>query len=255
MPLYWQTCGEGNRDLVLLHGWGLNAEVWRGLITRLSPHFRLHLVDLPGYGRSRDIPAATLEQITALLLPHLPDKAIVAGWSLGGLVATRLALQVGERLQGVVTIASSPCFAEQSDWPGIRPSVLEGFKKQLSQHFDKTVERFMALQTLGTPSARQDAMLLKESVLALPLPEVAVLNAGLTLLAETDLRADLSAISIPFLRVYGALDALVPRRIVPLVDGLAAHGTSVIVPKAGHAPFISHPERFCQLLIDFSQKG
>ncbi len=46
--LYWQTIGEGERDLVLLHGWGLNAEVWSCIQARLAPHFRLHLVDLPG---------------------------------------------------------------------------------------------------------------------------------------------------------------------------------------------------------------
>ncbi len=51
--LYWYTCGEGDCDLVLLHGWGLNSGVWHCIIDRLAPHFRLHLVDLPGYGRSK----------------------------------------------------------------------------------------------------------------------------------------------------------------------------------------------------------
>ena len=27
--IWWQTKGQGNVHLVLLHGWGLNAEVWR----------------------------------------------------------------------------------------------------------------------------------------------------------------------------------------------------------------------------------
>lgn len=54
------------------------------------------------------------------------------------------------------------------------------------------------------------------------------------------------------LRIYGALDALVPVAIVPKVDQYTGHGQSLIIPKAGHAPFISHPELFCQQLIDFS---
>ncbi|WP_338402831.1 alpha/beta fold hydrolase, partial [Pantoea agglomerans] len=36
--------------------------------------------------------ALTLEQMAAQLLPALPPQAIVVGWSLGGLVATQLAL-------------------------------------------------------------------------------------------------------------------------------------------------------------------
>ncbi|NHX33796.1 alpha/beta fold hydrolase, partial [Escherichia coli] len=51
--LYWQTVGEGKQDLVLLHGWGLNAQVWQTIIPRIASHFRVHLVDLPGYGRSQ----------------------------------------------------------------------------------------------------------------------------------------------------------------------------------------------------------
>ena len=39
----------------LLHGWGLNAEVWQSIIPRLSAHYRLHLLDLPGYGRSQGV--------------------------------------------------------------------------------------------------------------------------------------------------------------------------------------------------------
>ncbi|MCX2959717.1 MAG: pimeloyl-[acyl-carrier protein] methyl ester esterase, partial [Serratia symbiotica] len=59
--LYRQIIGEGGRDLVLLHGWGLNAEVWGCMLARLTPHFRLHLVDLPGYGRSQGFGAMSLE--------------------------------------------------------------------------------------------------------------------------------------------------------------------------------------------------
>lgn len=52
--LYWETIGQGDRHLVLLHGWGLNAAVWHCISERLGAHFCLHLVDLPGYGRSQD---------------------------------------------------------------------------------------------------------------------------------------------------------------------------------------------------------
>ncbi|MGP1954490.1 MAG: pimeloyl-ACP methyl ester esterase BioH, partial [Arsenophonus sp. NC-QC1-MAG3] len=50
--LFWQQFGKGKQDIVLLHGWGLNAEVWRIIEVGCCSHFRLHLVDLPGYGRS-----------------------------------------------------------------------------------------------------------------------------------------------------------------------------------------------------------
>lgn len=80
------------------------------------------------------------------------------------------------------------------------------------------MERFLALQTLGTETARQDARTLKSAVLALPMPEVAVLNGGLEILKTTDLREPLKSLTMPFLRLYGYLDGLVPRKVVPMLD-------------------------------------
>ena len=45
-----------------------------------------------------------------------------------------------------------PCFSAQTAGR-IKPDVLSGFQQQLSEDFQRTVERFLALQTLGTESA------------------------------------------------------------------------------------------------------
>ena len=249
--LYWHTCGEGKRDLVLLHGWGLNAEVWQNIISRLSPHYRLHLVDLPGYGRSQHFGALTLAQMAAQIRPLLPPQAIVVGWSLGGLVATQLALTAPEKLAALITVASSPCFTAKASWPGIKPDTLQTFQQMLSNDFQRTVERFLALQTLGTETARADARQLKEVVLSQPMPEVTVLDGGLEILRQVDLRDALPQITLPFLRLYGALDGLVPRRIASEIDEMLPASPSKIIEKAAHAPFISHPEIFCQHIVNF----
>ncbi len=76
----------------------------------------------------------------------------------------------------LITVASSPHFSAENGWPGIKPEVLRDFEHQLSEDFQRTVERFLALQTMGTDSARQDARLLKSVVLEQPMPSVEVLN-------------------------------------------------------------------------------
>ena len=248
--IWWQSKGEEECHLVLLHGWGLNAEVWDCIIEPLSAHFRLHLVDLPGFGRSQGFGAMSLDAMADAVLAQAPEQAIWLGWSLGGLVASQIALTHPERVQALVTVASSPCFSEQEGWPGIKASVLSGFQQQLSEDFQRTVERFLALQTLGTDTARQDARKLKSAVLALPMPDSAVLNGGLEILKTVDLRQPLTQLTMPFLRLYGRLDGLVPRRIVPQLDALWPDSRSQVIDKAAHAPFISHPQAFCEALID-----
>lgn len=247
--IWWQTTGEGNCHLVLLHGWGLNAQVWDCITPELSAHFTLHLVDLPGYGRSGEWGAMTLEAMAEKVLENAPERAIWLGWSLGGLVASQIALNHPTRVQALVTVASSPCFSAQDEWPGIKPEVLSGFQQQLSEDFQRIVERFLALQTLGTESARQDARALKQAVLSLPMPSSEVLNGGLEILKTADLRAPLTALDLPFLRLYGRLDGLVPRKIVPQLDAQWPQSESFIFDKAAHAPFISHPQAFCAPLV------
>ncbi|WP_075182545.1 pimeloyl-ACP methyl ester esterase BioH [Pantoea sp. 1.19] len=253
--LYWQTLGEGNTDLVMLHGWGLNAEVWQDIVPRLRPHFRLHLVDLPGYGRSGGWPALPLTEMAAALSARAPARALWLGWSLGGLVATQFALSQPAQVRGLITVASSPCFTACRDWPGIAPETLDQFSQQLGSDYARTVERFLALQTLGTASARGDARRLKAVVLSQPQPPVAVLEGGLAILRDVDLRPQLATLTSPALRLYGHLDGLVPRRIATALDTLWPSSRSQVIDKAAHAPFISHPEAFCDALLAFSAEA
>lgn len=250
--VWWQTKGEGDCHLVLLHGWGLNAQVWDCITPELSAHFTLHLVDLPGFGRSRDFGAMSLDAMAERVLAQAPEQAIWLGWSLGGLVASQIALTHPQRVQALITVASSPCFCAQDDWVGIKPEILAGFQQQLSEDFQRTVERFLALQTLGTESARQDARALKSTVLSLPMPTVDALNGGLEILKTADLRQALTSLDKPFLRLYGRLDGLVPRKIVPQLDALWPQSESYLFAKAAHAPFISHPDEFCQVIREFA---
>lgn len=249
--LHRETIGRGDRHLVLLHGWGLNAGVWHCISNRLSAHFCLHLVDLPGYGHSQGFPAMTLPEMAARVAAQAPAQATWLGWSLGGLVASQIALDFPERVNGLISVASSPRFSAEADWPGIKPETLTNFQQQLSEDFQRTVERFLALQTLGTDSARQDARALKSVVFERPVPTEEVLNGGLEILKTADLRSGMEALAVPLLRIYGALDGLVPRNIIPLLDERWPASRSVLIDKAAHAPFISHPEIFSQQVIDF----
>ncbi|STV85945.1 putative pimeloyl-BioC--CoA transferase BioH [Klebsiella michiganensis] len=114
----------------------------------------LHLVDLPGYGRSGGFGAMSLEEMAQRVLENAPERAIWLGWSLGGLVASQVALSHPDRVQALVTVASSPCFSAHDSWPGIKPDVLSGFQQQLSEDFQRTVERFLAPAKPWVPKAR-----------------------------------------------------------------------------------------------------
>ncbi|PPL16050.1 pimeloyl-[acyl-carrier protein] methyl ester esterase, partial [Oceanisphaera arctica] len=150
--------------------------------------------------------------------------------------------QAPMRVQSLITLASSPRFVAEADWPGIKPGVLAAFEQQLAEDHRQVVNRFLALQAMGSEHAREDIRQLRESLAEKPAPDPAALAAGLTLLGEVDLRSRLNQLQLPMLRLYGRLDGLVPKKAIALVDALLPHSQSHIEPRASHAAFISHPD-------------
>lgn len=200
---------------------------------------------------SHQVHAKNLETIAESILQDAPEKAIWVGWSLGGLVATHIALKHSERVTKLITVASSPKFAAEKPWRGIQPNVLTLFTEQLVEDFQQTVERFMALQAMGSPSARQDVKQLKQAVLSRPLPDPKVLLAGLDMLANIDLRSDVAEIKVPYLRVYGRLDGLVPIKVAKDMQTWAPNSHQHTFEQSSHAPFMTELELFCEKITDF----
>lgn len=252
-PLFWHREGQGE-NLVLIHGWGMNGAVWQQTVEKLSAHFTVHVVDLPGYGHSSELHADNIDSAAKMVLEHAPEQAIWVGWSLGGLIATHIALNFPERVKKLVTVASSPKFAAEKRWRGIKPEVLSTFTEQLVEDFHPTIERFMALQAMGSPTARQDVKALKKAVLSRPLPNPDSLLVGLKMLGNVDLRGELDQISVPFLRIYGRLDGLVPIKVANDLQELLSNSEHYVFTQSSHAPFMTELDGFCSEIIRFSGK-
>ena len=88
-------------------------------------------------------------------------------------------------------------------------------------------------------------------MLSRPQPQLAALTLGLALLENVDLRPSLSALSQPWLRLYGRLDALVPIKTEPVLSAQYPQSQSYIFADASHAPFISHLNEFITVVTDF----
>ena len=249
--LYVEKFGQGPA-LVLIHGWGLNGGVWLKIQTQLAQHFTIYCVDLPGFGYSHEyVVEADVTAWTDAVMAEIDEPAVWLGWSLGGLVATQAAIDFPEKVTGLITVDSSPLFAQTEKWPGIKSNVMTMFTGQLVDDFELTLERFLAIQAMGSDSAKQDIKSLKNVLATRPLPHKTSLHDGLMLLNNVDLRSKLSEITMPFLRLYGRLDSLVPKRVISLVDDLSPESEKYIFDKASHAPFISHAEEFYDVIFQF----
>lgn len=239
---------NGKFPLVLLHGWGVNSAVWDFVHEPLEQWFDVVCIDLPGFGvNHQHLPEHySLDALAQMVAPHCPQGSIIAGWSLGGLVAAKVALINQDAVAGVCLIASSPRFVEGEQWKGVKPDVLEQFSVQLSQNMEKTVERFLAIQAMGSESARKDIKALKEALIEHPPANPDALAAGLSILHDTDLREHLLELKLPVKGLFGRLDSLVAMKSIeqwaPTMPDFQYH----VLHKASHAPFISHRDEFVE---------
>jgi pimeloyl-[acyl-carrier protein] methyl ester esterase len=252
MTLYVETRGSGP-DLVLLHGWALHGGMWGPWLDELCRSTRLHLVDLPGHGRSPWLETgADLGDLASRVLPHVPSGAAVLGWSLGGLLALELARRRPRHLAALVLVATTPRFLAGQDWEhGMQPEVLDGFTAGLQQDYRRTVQNFLALQTRGDENGHETLRLLRGRLGAHGEPDPRALAAGLDILQRSDMREALPQIALPALVIAGEHD-----RITPPGAGLALAGTLpsarfCLVERCGHAPFLSHPAAVLAEVLGF----
>ena len=154
-----ESVGKGPA-LVLLHGWAMHSGWFAPLLPSLVERYRLILVDLPGHGRSASLTPYTLDAMAAAVARAVERAAdgepmLIFGWSLGGAVALRWAQSEPDRVRGLLLAATTPCFVARPDWPhAMAASTLRQFGDELSVSYRLTVQRFAALQMLGSERAR-----------------------------------------------------------------------------------------------------
>lgn len=257
--LHIEQLGAGP-DLVLLHGWGLHGGIWEGVKHDLAQHFALHIVDLPGYGLSDAIKTGhgqevTVHEIAKALQGKLPKNAIWLGWSFGGCIATAAACLADFSVRQLITVASNPKFTASDDWPcAMKAEVLQSFGKQIEKDYASTIKRFLAIQSFGAKDQKSQIKTLQKWLLNRPEPDNATLKRDLQLLQTVDLRDALSEVIVPHLAIFGKSDALVPKSLMNQLQTQRPQTQCEMFANSSHAPFVSEPGRFVEVLKEFTQK-
>lgn len=253
MRLHSEVSGSG-RDLVLLHGWGMHAGIWEALAQQLSRCFRVHAVDLPGYGASPGCEPYTLTRLAAELKQNMPPRCLVCGWSMGGQLALTWAGAAPHQVERLALVATTPCFTRRADWPhAMERSVLLEFARALAADYEATLGRFLGLQALGDGHAKQVLSQLKKTLFVRGRPDACVLEAGLKILLDTDLRGRVPSVTQPVRIYHGDCDTLAPLAAAEYLQKALPDARLTVMRGAAHAPFIANAPHFSALLTEFFQ--
>jgi pimeloyl-[acyl-carrier protein] methyl ester esterase len=255
--LHAEVSGRGRRDLVLLHGWGMNLRVWDELAHTLSRRFRTIAIDLPGHGRSdwdgtRHAAAQTF-RVHETLAP-LTTRYHLLGWSLGGQIALDLAAALPAGIERLVLVATTPRFLAGPGWRcGLREASLERLAGEVQVHPAKAVSGFLKSQVRGL-APRTAGRVLGRLRAALERGGAAQSDAlawGLERLRQGDLRPQLSQVRAPTLVIAGESDRITPAAASRALAAALPHGRFSELRGAGHVPFLSNRAQFLAALEGF----
>ena len=251
MSAHVEIIGQG-QPLVMIHGWGLHSGVWQPLVKQLSKQYMLYLVDLPGHGNSRPIEPYHLHALADEIAQVIPGVSDVLGWSLGGLVAQRIALNQPDRIRRLVLVSSTPCFVTKAGWDaGINPTDFEAFADNVNRDYKATMLQFLTLQCMQSKDRRATIKQLRQSFETRPTPTQSTLGRALNVLLDSDLRAEVATIRKPTLLIHGDRDTLTPVQAAHWMMQHLPQGFLRVMAGAAHAPFLSHTELFIDALTQF----
>jgi pimeloyl-ACP methyl ester carboxylesterase len=225
----YESAGAGP-PLVLVHGLSGSTRWWRHNQRPFARRFRVHLVDLIGFGGSRgrghrfvlgEAAAALAEWMALIGAP----RASVVGHSMGGLIAADLAASFPEQVEQLVLVSAAAV--------------------PLGRRYVRHAGGLLGALRYTVPSFWP--VLAGDAARAGP----ATLLRAISQLLAADISPRLAAIRAPSLIVWGEHDRLVPLALGRQLHGHLPQARFVVIPGAGHVPMWERPEAFNREVLGF----
>lgn len=228
----YELAGAGP-PLVLVHGLAGSSRWWRHNVPALARRFRVHTVNLIGFGGSRGGTRFALDEAPAILGAWMRQvvaaPAALAGHSMGGLVAADLASSAPELVSRLVLVNAVAL----------------------------PIGRRYARHAWGLAGVLRHAR-----VSLLPVLLVDSLRAGprtmlgaIWQILNADISPRLGAITAPTLVVWGQHDRLLPLEMGRQIQSRIPDARLAVIAGAGHNPMWERPAAFNKAVLNFLEDG
>lgn len=222
--LYWKLDGRADAPpLILLNSIGTDMDLWDPLLPLLRERFALLRVDTRGHGASKTEPgdfslSLLARDVLAVAHDAAVDRFVVAGVSLGGMIAMELALARPDQVQKLALI----CTSATMDPPSWDDRAVKVRAKGMAAIAELAMSRFLS------PELRDQEPALYQTVQRqLTTMDPQGYAGCAAAIRDMDLAVRLSGIGCPTLVVTGTRDRSTP---------LEGHGEHLLtgIPNASH---------------------
>ena len=237
----------GDGDVVLLlHGWGCDGSVYRGIVDCLSPFFRVVVPDLPGFGESDEPrePFGVFEYADFVLKFATKlniERCILFGHSLGGRIIIKMFAQFDFNLHIPKIILAGSA--------GVKPKAT--LKGKLRARLFKIARAAVLLPPVKAVVPNALERLSNKFGSADYKAASPVMRQSLVKIVNEDLTPQMSAVKPSTLLIWGEDDDSTPLSDGQLMEKLFPNAGLALIKNAGHYSFLEQPATFYRILSSF----
>ncbi|KAL0907137.1 hypothetical protein M5K25_025681 [Dendrobium thyrsiflorum] len=251
-----RVVGNGEKVVVLAHGFGTDQSVWKHLLPHLIEGYRVVLFDNMGAGPTNpdyfDFERySTIEGYVLDLLAIMEElrikSCIFVGHSVSSIIGAVASISRPDLFEKIVMLSGSPRYLNDADYYG-------GFEQEdLDQLFDAIRANYKAWVSGFAPLAvggDMDSIAVQEFSRTLfnVRPDIA-LSVAQTIF-QSDLRNILGLVTIPCHILQSTKDLAVPVVVSEYLHrNLAGESIVEVMPSEGHLPQLSSPEIVIPVLL------
>jgi 2-succinyl-6-hydroxy-2,4-cyclohexadiene-1-carboxylate synthase len=237
---------RGPDRVVLVHGFTQTLAAWNPLAGTLAETLQVVRVDLPGHGGSGPLDLGFAE--TAAAIGEAGGPATYVGYSMGGRLCLRLAVDRPDLVQALVLIGASPGIADAAERAARRESdaaLAADIERLGTAAF---LQRWLAQPLLSTFTPAPDDL---EARLANTSGGLATALRRLGTGVQEPLWDRLGDLGMPVLAVAGQHDTRYTRFAEEMAEAIGVNAQVVALAGAGHTAHLDRPVSFVRLLSTF----
>jgi pimeloyl-ACP methyl ester carboxylesterase len=248
--------GNGKQTIVFIHGLSSNADAWSRNIVSLKEKYTCVALDLPGFGKSSKVAPTYTPTYYAEIVVKLIDKlklknVIVAGHSMGGQAAIKLALNHPQKLKQLILIAPAGIEEFNAQQALLLKNTITA--DMVSRTTDEQIDRNYQLNFFKVPDEAQTMISERKKIRQSSdfSQYCDVIVKSVVGMLDDPTQAELNLISVRTLVIFGKNDNLIPNRylnpsLTTTLIGSAAqekikNSTLHFVSKSGHFVQFENP--------------
>jgi len=246
LPISYSLYGTGRTTIVFIHGWSCDRSYWKEQVESFATQFQVVTIDLAGHGESgtgRQVWTIDSfgEDVAAVIKKLDLKRVILVGHSMGGDVIVSAALQMPERVKGLIWV---DVYKQLRTFRS--PEQIDTFVSSFEDHFQEKTEAFVRSMFPDNADKALVEQVAKDMSSAPPPIALAAMKSSIS--NDRKITVGLNTLKLPIV-------AINPDTPATDMESMNAAGVDVVLmPDVGHFLMMEKPEEFNALLFKVLEK-